>query len=460
MNVVLLRIGIDTGSGGIHGPLFADGGFEYIPIPDGYSVDERTYGNMLGRHRRELIQYFPAPRQERMNGQPMHFDPEFESFTYGDPTSPKARLRKLEPGDLLVFYCGLRGWDFSSDPALYLMGYFEVEVAGRATDFTDAETKRLFGRNFHVRHRQVFKRQRDALVLVKGSGNSRLLDKAIRLSVNSTNRAGQTLKVLSPEMRKIFGEFGGRISIQRSPPRWVDPENVGKATRFVRSLGGGPRRRVKPVNHTRVFSYVITHDTGFAPNPYWGFCTLANCKPQIRRHTLPGDWVLGMGSPRNVGNGKLIYAMRVGEVLTFEQYNTDSRFRQKRPDLTGDPAQRCGDNIYFKRKRGGWGQRASFHKREDMKTDLGGKNVLVSSRFFYFGENAIPVPPKFRALVHKGRAHSCHFPPTLIQRFLKWLCENYEPGLHGTPSNEPAGTSVKTSSKSGGSCSPQGNRRR
>ena len=49
MNVVLLRIGIDTGSGGIHGPLFADGTFEYIPIPDGHAVDERTYGNTVGR---------------------------------------------------------------------------------------------------------------------------------------------------------------------------------------------------------------------------------------------------------------------------------------------------------------------------------------------------------------------------------------------------------------------------
>ena len=34
MQVILLRVGIDTGSGGIHGPLFKDGTFEYIPIQD------------------------------------------------------------------------------------------------------------------------------------------------------------------------------------------------------------------------------------------------------------------------------------------------------------------------------------------------------------------------------------------------------------------------------------------
>ena len=80
MNVVLLRIGIDTGSGGIHGPLFADGTFEYIPIPDGQDVDERTYGNTIERHGRRLIEYFPPSMRERMAHQPMHVDPEFESF--------------------------------------------------------------------------------------------------------------------------------------------------------------------------------------------------------------------------------------------------------------------------------------------------------------------------------------------------------------------------------------------
>lgn len=90
MNIVLLRIGIDTVSGGIHGPLFADGTFEYIPIPDEHAIDERTYGSTVGRHGRNLIEYFPASMRGRMADQPIHVDPEFESFTYGDPTALKA----------------------------------------------------------------------------------------------------------------------------------------------------------------------------------------------------------------------------------------------------------------------------------------------------------------------------------------------------------------------------------
>ena len=42
MQVVLLRVGINTGCGGINGALFKDGSFEYIPIPDGGGVDDRT----------------------------------------------------------------------------------------------------------------------------------------------------------------------------------------------------------------------------------------------------------------------------------------------------------------------------------------------------------------------------------------------------------------------------------
>ncbi len=236
MNVVLLRIGIDTGSGSIHGPLFADGTFEYIPIPDGHTIDERTYGNTMGRHGRNLIDHFPVSMRDRMADQPMHVDPEFESFTYGDPTTPKAGLRHLQPGDLLVFYCGLEGCGFASEPALYLMGFFEVERAGRPTDFTKTELKRLFSRNFHVRHPQVLSRQRESLVLVKGTANSRLLTKAHRISVYGKDCAGKRLKILSPKMQRVFGTFGGKVAIQRSPPRWVEADYVAGATEFVRSL--------------------------------------------------------------------------------------------------------------------------------------------------------------------------------------------------------------------------------
>jgi Nucleotide modification associated domain 3 len=218
------------------GRYFIDGSFDYVPIPDRFEIDERTYGNTTGLKQRKLVQYFPKSRRVRMANRSVHFDPEFATFTYGDPTPPKAGLRHLEKGDMLIFYCGLKGWDFISEPALYLMGYFEVQAAGRPDDFGDQETNSLFEHNFHVRHRRVLERQRAELVLIKGSERSRLLQTAVCISVMGRNCVGQPLKVLSPEMQKVFGTFGGRLSFQRSPTRWVDPAHVTRAAEFMKSL--------------------------------------------------------------------------------------------------------------------------------------------------------------------------------------------------------------------------------
>lgn len=240
MQVVLLRVGIDTGSGGIHGPLFKNGTFEYIPIRDKnnrFGVNKETYGNTKGKMcRKPLVDYFPARRREKVQSMWLHLDPEFETYTYGDPTSPKRGLRRLRKGDLLVFYAGLEGWDFQRRPWLYIIGYFEVEKALQTKTCRWDQLHRTFGKNFHVRHRPVFEDQKNRLVLVKGNRKSKLLKKARRISVLAKDKAGKSFHVLSPEMRRVFGDFNGHPGIQRSPPRFVFPKFVRKAARFVRSL--------------------------------------------------------------------------------------------------------------------------------------------------------------------------------------------------------------------------------
>jgi hypothetical protein len=177
-----------------------------------------------------------------MAEQHVHVDPEFETFTYGDPTTPKRSLRYLKPGDFLVFYCGLqrwdakKGWDREERPSLYLAGYFEVALAGMATDFDAAVVKTEFGKNFHVRYPIIFEDQKNDLVLVKGGPASRLFHKAHRISAQGQDCNGSPLKVLSPEMQKVFGTFGGRISIQRSPPRWVEARFVDRAVSHLTGL--------------------------------------------------------------------------------------------------------------------------------------------------------------------------------------------------------------------------------
>jgi hypothetical protein len=237
VSVILLRVGIDLGAGGILGPIFADGSFEYIPIPDPFGRDERTYGNTKGPCTGlPLIEYFPANKRLLMRNRAMHVDPEFETFTYGDPGLSKRGLIRLGSDDLLVFYAGLEPWDYRASAGLYIIGYFVVSRAGFIGDFSLEELNDLFGANAHVRIPQTLTEQRDKLVLVKGGLGSRLLMRAQPISSVGLNSAGQNLSVLSSDMQRIFGDFNGKIAIQRSPARLVLARFTATAEAFVRAL--------------------------------------------------------------------------------------------------------------------------------------------------------------------------------------------------------------------------------
>src|SRR5437879_2095274 len=113
----------------------------------------------------------------------------------------------------------------------------------------------------------------------------------------------------------------------------------------------------------RLFTYVVKYDTGFAPNPYWDWCTMACCKAQLRRELTVGDWVVGTSSKtRHDTATRLIYSMKVTELLTFDEYARDRRFKDKIPRY-GFIEQR-GDNIYYQDEQGVFHQRVpSFHSR-------------------------------------------------------------------------------------------------
>lgn len=250
MNVILLRVGIDTGSGGIAGPIFRDRRFEFVPIDaDRPHTRRRTYGSLSGRHNRKLIEYFPERKQAKMRDCPVHDDPEFVTYTYGDPTRPKQGLRDLQAGDLLVFYAGLGGWpeECACPAALYIVGYFEVSSAGLYPDLVAGHSEKwirtVFGNNWHILHDDVkgrkYKRGRKSeLVLVKGGPGSRLLKKAVQLSSprKKPDRGDRPVFVLDAKLEKYFGRFTTLNAIQRSIPRKIKPEFVARAARFVRSL--------------------------------------------------------------------------------------------------------------------------------------------------------------------------------------------------------------------------------
>ena len=123
----------------------------------------------------------------------------------------------------------------------------------------------------------------------------------------------------------------------------------------------------------KLYSYVLREDTGFAPNPYHGFCTLACCKPLIRRRAEIGDWIIATGSNAKGKRrgGFLSFAMRITEILTFQEYWNDVRFRAKRPDLDGSLEEACGDNLYRRDPASGrWLHIPAYHC--DFGYDAGG----------------------------------------------------------------------------------------
>ena len=194
-----------------------------------------------------------------------------------------------------------------------------------------------------------------------------------------------------------------------------------------------------------LFSYVVSRDYGFAPNPFYGICTLATCKPRIRRTASVGDWVVGTGSQKRDRQGFLVYVMLVSEVMTFNEYWTDPRFSRKRPNLKGSVKQAFGDNIYFKNEDGRWHQQDSHHSyrggkwnQHNIQRDTSADRVLIGEEYVYWGRESPKIPKRFRDykggdICKTGPGHKCTFPAGLVEEFIQWFCSLDVHGYQGEP---------------------------
>ncbi len=211
-------------------------------------------------------------------------------------------------------------------------------------------------------------------------------------------------------------------------------------------------------NDKFLYCYKMTHDTGFAPNPYHGVLTLATCKPTIRRCAKEGYWISGWTS--NVVQGKdekyhfsdetqsLIYLAEVSAKIEIEKYwdlYEDKRPKkiytgnQKTTHSCGDKSNAMsfsydmGDNIYepingeFEQLPNGGG-----HDKNNIQHDLSGKFVLICEKFYYFGvEHAIPKTEiingeKFVVPRCKKMLLNDH----IANQIKKYITENYSQGIN------------------------------
>ncbi|MDM1072282.1 hypothetical protein HX001_07220 [Empedobacter brevis] len=200
----------------------------------------------------------------------------------------------------------------------------------------------------------------------------------------------------------------------------------------------------------KLYTYVLDHDLGLAPNPFWGYCTLAVCKPKIRKSKKLsiGNWIIGTGSralekrysrKKGVYVNNLIYAMEVNEIIKMEDYWNDSRFLIKRPNINGSLAKMYGDNIYSLKENGEWVQLNSAHSllegainEKHLKADTGGINVLISNNFYYLGDNCVKIPEEFKHLICNGRGERCH-EEDLCEDLINWIKRTHNKGVTGEP---------------------------
>ncbi len=186
----------------------------------------------------------------------------------------------------------------------------------------------------------------------------------------------------------------------------------------------------------RLYSYVMTDDTGFAPNTDHGFLTLACCKPGIRKGAERGNWVLGVCG-KGLANKKLcpgpyhiVFLAEVYNVVTFEEYWNNDQYKKKNPN----PCFPNGDNLYGKRGRHTPVKRLahSIHhqKAEEQKRDLNGINVLIAKRFCYFG-NKGPCAANWKSMFPYNedgapiRPYRVITDGPLINRFVNWVQCSY-----------------------------------
>jgi hypothetical protein len=195
----------------------------------------------------------------------------------------------------------------------------------------------------------------------------------------------------------------------------------------------------------KLYSYIVAKDYGLAPNPFWDELSLNVCKPKIRQTAIVDDWVIGTGS-KNVKtksgstknhSGRLVYAMRVTKKMTMADYDLYCKENLKKKIAfidRKDWRRIVGDSIYDYSQGDIPRLRKVLHKEKDKKRDLGGKYTLLSTQFYYFGNETIKIPTEFSEIIKNEQGHLVIRDISLIKSFLNWLTQNFEKNkLYGDP---------------------------
>lgn len=223
VKITLVRVGVDQAYGRWNAPYDpATGEFVWVPIPEArphakglgtnYSSVAAAVRSFAKAHGRADLA-LPAELLDR----PTHLDPDFDTLTYGDNGAHRGKgIAASAPGDMLVFYGGLRSLDPREKRLVYaLLGLFVVKEVVRAGDIPAVRR----GENAHTRRVPI----RADDVIVRGEpGLSGRLVRALPF--------GELRDGAYRVTRELLAEWGGLSCkdgfVQRSavPPTFLDPQ--------------------------------------------------------------------------------------------------------------------------------------------------------------------------------------------------------------------------------------------
>ena len=151
MKGLLVRVGADQSAGGGHwnGPVDArTGDFVYVAIPETEPLRKGMEKSFCMVEKE--LDGFGWKLPPLLVQQHMHLDPDFGHLTYGDHGQRARQIAdKLGPGDLLVFYAGLKDVRDSERLVYAIIGLYVIEDIVPAVQFPasqadiNAHTRRL-----------------------------------------------------------------------------------------------------------------------------------------------------------------------------------------------------------------------------------------------------------------------------------------------------------------------------
>jgi len=259
MTIYLLRVGVDSISGGFLSIIQPDLSYFFIHVIE--EIEDYTPGTPFVKYRNmkwngtSVSSFVPDILLDRH----VHIDPEFISYTYGSPQKTWVesrneyktdknlkKLSKLERGDFIVFYAAFNSAETQNAEQLdgyYIFSYLFVDFVVIYSDPTQLNPVEAGAIQYNHHYIQQW---RDQIVIKGDPDRSMVLKKAVPLSIKSRNRIGSNYYP-SEDMQSRLGGYQSalnRSSLRKMPINQSFQEFIDYITQLGEGTLRGDSRRI------------------------------------------------------------------------------------------------------------------------------------------------------------------------------------------------------------------------